>query len=180
MDRDFSVVLRHLGLEKEIVVLKTAQETRGTNFYAFPPYAKEPLGSFDTHMSYHASGQRHCEAKMLIGSEWRREAAIYGPSVVQLRRQSELTGVVELYHSGVFVPWLSEFPRVGTNRGQIVLLDGTAAGFRADFICVWVYVVAPGAEGQIPTHPDTGPRILQAIEDTWIVVDVFQQVGSQN
>ncbi len=52
------IALRHLGPDREILVLKV----KGQNFYAFPPYAKKPLGPHDVHMSWHESGERHAVA----------------------------------------------------------------------------------------------------------------------
>ena len=41
------VALRHLGVEREILVLRESEQ----EFFAFPPYAKERSGGFDAHMS---------------------------------------------------------------------------------------------------------------------------------
>ena len=168
----FCVALRHLGAEREIVVLKA----KGNNFYAFPPYAKEPFGPFDAHMSWHASGERHFTV-LINDQQGEAEKSVQEQSRVQLCPPETLKGVIPLYHCPVFLSHFLESLPLGTNRGKIVLLDATAARFRDEFIVVRVYAVAPGAEDEIPTFPDTGPRILYTIKETtpWLMVDVYQQ-----
>jgi hypothetical protein len=162
--------LRHLGVEREFLVIKA-----GRNFYLFPPYAKKTIGSVDVHISWHESGERHFVARL----NGRQGTGTRPESIVKLCPPSELKGVVELYHSGNMNrdDFINSFP-VGTNQGQVVLLDSTAAGFRDDdFIVIRVYGVSPGAEKQIPTFPDTGPRILYFVKQTtpWLAVEVYQE-----
>ena len=167
------VVLRHLGIEREIAVLKA----KGYNFHLFPPYAKKPFGSVDVHMSWHESGKRHATVR-LNGRQDSQEAEFQKNSIVKLCPPSELKGVVELYHSGIMNldEFTNSFP-IGTNGGQVALLDATAAGFRDAFIVIRVYAVSPGTENQIPIFPGTGPRILHLVKQTipWLAVEVYQE-----
>ena len=167
---DSCVVLRHLGIEREIVVLKA----RGYNFYVFTPYAKKPIGPSDVHMSWHELGERHATVRV----NGRLEAEFRKKSTVKLCRPAELNGVVAIYHSGIMN--IDEFARafpIGTNQGQVLLLDATAAGFSDAFIVIRVYGVSPGAEDQIPIYPGTGPRILHLVKETtpWLAVEVYQE-----
>jgi hypothetical protein len=57
------VALRHLGAEREVLILKEREQ----EFFAFPPYAKKPIGNFDLHMSWHKSGERHFAVRMFDG-----------------------------------------------------------------------------------------------------------------
>ena len=170
---DVVVVLRHLCVEREIVALKA----KGYNFYAFPPYAKKPFGSVDVHMSWHESGERHATVRF-NGRQGSHEAAFQKNSIVKLSPPCDLRGVVELYHSGIMNidEFTNSFP-IGTNQGQVALLDATAAGFRDAFIVIRVYAVSPGTENQIPIFPDTGPRILHLVKETvpWLAVEVYQE-----
>jgi hypothetical protein len=169
---DVVVVLRHLGVEREIVALKAS----GQNFYVFPPYAKKPIGAFDGHMSWHESGERHATVR-LKGRQGKAEAEFQKNSIVKFCPPAELNGVFELYHSGILLGQLQDGFPIETNEGQIELLDGTAAGFRDDFICIRVYAVSPGTENQIQIFPDTGPRILHLVKETvpWLAVEVYQE-----
>jgi hypothetical protein len=169
------IALRHLGIEREILVLKKG---KGDNFHLFPPYAIKGIGNVDVHMSWHESGERHFAVK-LNGHQGKEETAIQEKSIVNLCPPSELQGVVQLYKSGIFLNHFDESLPVGTNEGQVVLLDATAAGFRDDFIAINVYAVSPGAEDQIPVYRDTGPRILHLAKETipWLAIEVFQQTA---
>jgi hypothetical protein len=165
--------LRHLGIEREIVVLKVD----GGNFYAFPPYAKSPLGDVDGHMSWHSSGERHVVSQCRIGSTWKTDARTQNESRVMLPAPSALKGAGALFHSGIFPFQFPNLLPAGSNRGHCVVLDTQAANFRDDFIVIRVYLVEPGMENRVPIIPDTGPRILHFVKQTipWLAVEVYQQ-----
>src|SRR5712692_7207429 len=169
------VGLRHLGDLREILVLKV---DRRHNFYAFPSYAKKPIGPVDVHMSLHRSGERHFAVK-LNGRQGKELAEVQKKSIVKFCPPSALKGVIELYHSGIFLNQFRRLFPIGTNQGEIVLLDAIAAGLRDDFIVIRAYSVSPGAEDQIPIFPDTGPRILHLVKKTvpWLAVEVYQQTS---
>ena len=80
--------LRHLGTEREILVLKV-----GKDFYAFPPYAKKPLGNLDSHMSWHKSGERHAVSRFYDGHVWKKDARTQEQSTVKLQPPAALKGV---------------------------------------------------------------------------------------
>ncbi|SRR5713101_822457 len=169
----FCFALRHLGTEREIVVLKVD----GYDFYAFPPYAKKPLGSFDGHMSWHASGERHAASRIRRGCTWKKDERTQRESTVKMSPPPMLKGVGALYHSGIFCSQFLGLLPVGTNQGRSVVLDAEAANFRDDFTVIRVYLVESGAENRIPIFPDTGPRILHLAKQTtpWLAVEVYQQ-----
>ncbi|HXP78896.1 MAG TPA: hypothetical protein VN976_03245 [Verrucomicrobiae bacterium] len=121
---DIVVVLRHLGAEREILVLKANRQ----NFYAFPPYAKKPIGSFDVHMSLHSGGERHFAVK-LNGQQGMEGERIQEESIVNFCPPSALDGVIQLYQSGIFLNQFHCGLPVGTNEGQVVTLDATAGGW---------------------------------------------------
>jgi hypothetical protein len=165
--------LRHLGTEREIVVLKVDRN----NFYAFPPYAKKPLGNVDGHMSWHASGERHAVFRIRRALGWEKDKRMQKKSLVKMSPPPMLKGVGALYHSGLFYFQFPELPPVGTNEGTSVVLNAERAHFRDDFTVIRVYLVEPGAEASIPIFPDTGPRILHLVRLTtpWIAIEVYQQ-----
>ena len=167
----FCVALRHLGTEREIVVLKVD----GNNFYAFPPYAKKPLGDVDGHMSWHASGERHAVFRIRRGRGWEKDTRMQKKSTVKISPPPMLKGVGALYHSGIFYFQFPALPSVGTNEGTSVVLNAERAHFRNDFTVIRVYLVEPGAEACIPIFPDTGPRILHLVKQTnpWMAVEVY-------
>ena len=165
--------LRLLGEKREIIVLKE----KGQDFYAFPPYAKKPLGDLDNHMSWHESGERHAVTK------YRKKEikSVRNKSEMHLQTPSSLKGAGLLCHivCGVFNSFV-DLHSIGTNDGQLVVLDAEAAGFRDDAFFVRAYLVGPGEEHCIPIAADTGPRILHLVERTtapWLAVEVFQQVA---
>jgi hypothetical protein len=169
----FCFALRHLRTEREIVVLKVD----GNNFYAFPPYAKKPLGNVDGHMSWHASGERHAVFRIRRGRGWEKDKRMQKKSTVKMSPPPMLKGVGALYHSGIFYSRFPELPPVGTNEGTSVVLNAERAHFRDDFTVIRVYLVEPGAEASIPVFPDTGLRILHLAKQTtpWMAVEVYQQ-----
>jgi len=67
----FCIALRHLGAEREVLVVKEREQ----EFFAFPPYAKKPLGSFDVHMSWHKSGERHFTVRLLTATSGKNTRA---------------------------------------------------------------------------------------------------------
>jgi hypothetical protein len=169
--------LRHLQAEREILVLKVT----GQNFYAFPPYAKAPLGCLDNHMSWHRSGERHAVSKYYDGKRWNELASTRRESRIKLQPPSALKGVGFLCHivCGVGVPFVELSP-LHTNTGQLCLLNAEGAGFRDDAFFVRAYLVEPGAEDQIPISADTGPRILHLVRRApapWLAVEVFQHAA---
>jgi hypothetical protein len=169
----FRFALLYMGAEREILVLKVEQE----EFLAFPPYAKNPIGPFDVHMTWHRSGERHFTARRYSGRKWRTHKETQRKSAINLGPPAELKGIAPLYHSGVFRgKSLESFP-VGTNPGYSILLDADRANFREDFICIRAYLVEAGTDDRIPIFPDTGPRILYLVNDTtpWLAVEVCQQ-----
>jgi hypothetical protein len=167
------VALRHLGTEREIVVLKVD----GNNFYAFPPYAKKPLGDVDGHMSWHASGERHAVFRIRRGGGWEKDKRMQKKSVVKMPPPPLLKGVAALYHSSIVYSRFHELLPVGTNEGTSVVLNAERAHFRDDFTVIRAYLVEPGADACIPISPDTGPRILHLVKQTtpWMAVEVYQQ-----
>ena len=169
----FCFALRHLGTEREIVVLKVD----GSDFYAFPPYAKKPLGDVDCHMSWHASGERHAVSRVRRGRRWITDKRTQTESIVKLTAPPMLQGVGPFYHSGIFLSQFVELLPGGTNQGESIVLDAVGADFRDDFTVIRVYLVEPGAEDHIPIFPDTGPRILHLVKQTtpWLAVEVYQQ-----
>ena len=169
--------LRHLGTEREILVLKV----KGNNFYGFPPYAKKPIGPVDCHISWHESGERHAVSRFYDGHVWKKDVRMQRKSAVKLHPPAALKGVGPLYHSGVFAFQFHDLPPVGTNQGDSVVLDAESVSFRDDFIVTRVYLVEPGAEDRIPIFPDTGPRILHLVKRTtpWMAVEVYQQMEAQ-
>lgn len=169
----FCFALRHLGAEREIVVVKVD----GNNFYAFPPYAKKPLGDVDGHMSWHASGERHAVFSIRRGRGWEKDKRMQKKSMVKLSPPPMLNGVGALFHSSIFYSRFLELWPVGTNEGRSVVLNAETAHFKDDFTVIRVYLVEPGAETSIPNSPDTGPRILHLVKQTtpWIAVEVYQQ-----
>lgn len=171
------VALRHLGVEREVLVVKEKKN----NFYAFPPYAKKPLGSFDFHMSWHESGERHAVSRLYDGRAWKKDARIETESAVKLTPPADIKGAVPLFHSGIFLHQFPDLPPVGTNAGDSVILDGEGANFRDDFIVVRVYLVEPGADDRIPSFPDTAPRILHLVKETspWLAVEMYQQADAR-
>ena len=170
--------LRLCGIEREILILKA----KGQNFYAFPPYAKEPFGIFDRHMSWHESGQRHAVMSVSNGSEWKKDQTMQKQSTVNVGPPMSIKGAGPLYHSGIFRGKFLEGLPVGTNQGHSIVLDADAAKFRDDFIVIRAYLVEPEAEDCIPIFPDTGPRILRLVKDTtpWLAVEVYQETERQH
>jgi hypothetical protein len=170
--------LRHLDAEREILVLKV----KGQNFYVFPPYAKKPLGDLDCHMSWHESGERHAVARYYDGRVWQETFQVRKESIVILEPPASVTGAVLLFHSGVFSPQLRDLPPVGTNVGDLIVLDTDASNFRDDFIAVKVHLIQPDAEHRIEVSQEIGPRILHLVKRTapWIAVEVFQQSAPES
>jgi hypothetical protein len=165
--------VRFLGGEREVLVLKV----NGQNFYAFPPYARTPQGNVDTHMSWHASGERHFVARCRNAGKWEESPEMKRDSTVMLQKPAKIRGVELLDKSGVFAGMFLGLRPVGTNEGELVVLDADGAGFVDDAFFLRAYLVEPGAEDQIPVGPGAGPRILHLIKRThpWLAVEVFQQ-----
>jgi len=170
------MALRLLGSEREVLVLKI----KGQNFYAFPPYAKKPLGSFDCHMSYHESGERHAVVRLSNGFAWREETKVRRESMVKLGQPAAFRSAEPLFNSFLFPFQFLDLPQVGTNAGHSIILDADAANFRGDFISIRASLVEPGAERHIPVFPNTGPRILYLVKQTtpWLAVEVCQQMSA--
>jgi hypothetical protein len=169
--------VRHLGVEREILVLKV----KGEDIYAFPPYAKEPLDGLDNHISWHRSGERHAVSRYHDGNEWREARSTRDESSVNLQPPSSLKGIGLLCHivCGLFVSFTDLHP-VGTNMGELIVLDAQAGGFRDDVFFVRAYLVEPGKEEHIPIAVGTGSRILHLVKRTtapWLAVEVFQQTA---
>ncbi len=168
------IAVRFLGAEREIEVLK---EEAG-NFYVFPPAAKRPLGDVDWHMSWHASGERHHAARVRNAGKWEKTPGIRRDTKMVVQKPVEIAGAELLLKSGVFsAAMFLHLPTVGTNDGELVILDADRAGFVNDAFFWRVYLVCPGAEGQIPPGPGAGPQILHVLRSTrpWMAVQVFQQ-----
>src|SRR5205807_10320210 len=137
--------LRLLGVEREIFVPKA----KGQEFYAFPPYAKKPLGIWDIHISRHER-ERHAVMSVLSEGKWKKNPTIQKQSRVKLGPPMNIKGAELNYHS--FIPrgkFLEGFP-VGTNQGRLIVLDADAARFRDDFFVIRAYLVEPGAADSIP------------------------------
>ena len=165
--------VRFLGAEREVLVLKVNCQ----NFYIFSPYAKKPPGDVDWHVSWHASGERHAVSRCRNAGKWMESPEMRRDSTVVAQRPAEVRGAEFLDKSGVFYGRFLRLPSVGTNEGELVVLDADAAGFVDDAFFSRVYLVEPGAEDQIPVGPGAGPRILHLIKQThpWVAVEVFQQ-----
>jgi hypothetical protein len=172
------VALRHCGVEREVLVLKA----EGQEFYAFPPYAKEPFGIFDCHISWHASGKRHAVMSVFNGSEWKKDPTMQTQSTVNVGPPMSIKGAGLLYHSPVPRGKFLEGLPVGTNQGLSIVLDADAARFRDDFFVIRAYLVEPGAADSIPIAPNTGPRILHLVKETtpWLAVEVYQETERQH
>jgi hypothetical protein len=173
----FVFALRHLGIEREVLVLKA----KNRDFHAFLPYSKKPSGPLDNHMSWHESGERHAVSKYYDGNEWREVESTRRESTVKLQPPSSLKGVGLLIHivCGIGVPFAELYP-LHTNTGELCVLDAEAAGFRDDAFFVRAYIVEPGEEKRIPIAASTGSRILHIVPRTtapWLAVEAFQQAA---
>lgn len=170
--------LRLFGVEREILVVKA----NGQNFYAFPPYAKKPFGSFDCHISWHASGERHAVMSVVNGRKRKKDARMQRDSTVNLGSPVSIRGAGLLCHSPVFRGKFLEGLPVGTNEGRSIVLDADVAKFRNDFMVIRAYLVEPGATDSVPISPGTGPRVLQFVQETnpWLAVEVYQETERQH
>ncbi len=177
--------LRHLGIEREILVLKA----EGENFYAFLPGALSGLDHCKIHFSFHRSGRRHMVAESIDEGEWREDKwPRHGAQPETMREQTKtqlpppaaLRGAQLFGHCGIVFGQFPDLRPVGTNHGELIVLDAEAAGFRDDFTIVRAYVVEPGREDAVPAEPFSGPRIVHFIKRTapWLAVEVFQQAAA--
>jgi len=93
------IALRHLGAEREVLVVKEREQ----EFFAFPPYAKKSLGSFDVHMSSHKSGERHFTVRLSNGHKWNKHQSTPEKSRLILGAPVNLKAVGNPYPSGIFL-----------------------------------------------------------------------------
>lgn len=64
-ERVITIALRHLGTEREVLVLKA----KGEDFYAFLPGGLSGLGHCKIHLSFHRAGRR----RMVVASRDRED-----------------------------------------------------------------------------------------------------------
>ena len=178
---EWVVVLRHLGIEREILVLKA----KGQEFHAFCPNGKAG-GDIEVHSSYHGSGERHLVMKRLAGRSWIEdkwprpenglEETMRRQTATQLQPPAVLRGTELLFGCNVFAGQFPQLKPVGTNSGEQIVIDAEAEGFRDDFTMVRAYLVGPSREETIPANEHAGPRVLHLIKRTtpWLAVEVFQ------
>jgi hypothetical protein len=168
----FVVVLRHLGLEREIVALKVNRN----NFQAFTPYSLDGSIGLDNHVSYHASGERHVKSRYLLGDEMRDVPEVTDASEVQVEPPVNLKGAVQIYLSGDPLGQFRGLRPSGSGKGEPILLDGEKAGFREGPFVVKIYAVEPGNEACVPVAPDAAARVLHFIKvtDPWLAVELYQ------
>jgi hypothetical protein len=171
----FVVVLRHLGLEREIAAVKVDRK----NVCAFTPYSLDDRIGLDNHVTYHASGERHVVSKYRVGRKMRDVLEVREKSAVHLQRPANLKGAVQLYFSGDPLGQFAGLRARGTGMGEPILLDGENAGFREGPFVLKIYAVEPGNEASVPIAPDAGARVLRFIKATnpWIAVEVYQPKG---
>jgi hypothetical protein len=160
---------------------------KGQEFYAFLSPGPASIAEIETHVSYHRSGKRHMVAKRLVGEEWREDRWLYhGHGSAKTMRQQTATalqppatlrGAEQLFHCGTLYGTFHKLAPVGTNAGELVILDAESAGFRDDFTITRAFLVQPGREDAVPIAADTGPRIIHFVKriTPWVAVDVFQQ-----
>jgi len=96
---------------------------------------------------------------------------------MQLEPILKFSGVRLLQGSVLLKGQFLNLPPVGTNKGQVVLLDGDSAGFRDDFLSIRVYLVEAHKEKEIPTPMQVGPRLLHLERSVkpWVAMEAFQE-----
>jgi hypothetical protein len=181
--------LRHLGEVRELLIVKNKKTYE---FYVFPPFKKNhEKPRIDLHTSQHESGVFHTILK--VNGQEPKSLVRYVPSrtnqppieilyqrpEMTRRRPADLKGAMEIFSSFLACSQFQDLPPLGTNKGDVFVLDAESAGFTDDAVFVRVYLVAPGAEDCIPVFPyvSNGARILKLEKGTtpWIAVEVFQQ-----
>jgi hypothetical protein len=136
---EYCFALRHQAAEREILIAKVD----GKNFYAFPPYAKAPLGDLDSHLSWHESGERHAVSRYHDGHKWIEHRRIRRESKVSLQPPALLKGIGKIFQSIIFSFQFLDLRPVGTNAGQSIVIDTDIANFRSDCIGICAYLVEP-------------------------------------
>jgi hypothetical protein len=176
------IALRHSEFEREVLVLKA----EGQDFYAFLPGGLRGLGHCKIHFSVHESGEQHMVVESLgCEGEWHEDewprlgaepATMREQTKVQLQRPAALRGAHLLGGCNILAEQFPDLRPVGTNCGELTVLDGEAAHFRDDLTMVRAYLVEPGCEDAVVADPSAGPRIVHFEKRTapWIAVDLFQ------
>jgi hypothetical protein len=180
-----TIALRHLGIEREVLVLKA----KGEDFYAFLPGGLSGLGHCKIHFSFHRSGRRHMVVESRdIEDEWdeekwpRREAeptTMREQTKTQLQRPGAIRGAQLFGHCGILYRQFLDLHPVGTSPGELIVLDAEAAHFRDDYTIARAYVVEPGCDDAVVADPFAGPRVVYIEKRTapWMAVEVFQLSG---
>jgi len=168
----FVVAAKFLDEIREIVGFKIKKEG---DFFSFLPYARVP-GSVDLHSSKHFSGERHFKCR--IG----KKRQPMPETKVQLQPLSNFSGVEPLMSMSSLKGQFSNSRLVGTNKGEVIVLNLDSADFSDDIFFVKIYLVEPHKEDFVPVPIDAGPRILHFIKKVtpWIAVDVFQEAQSNS
>ena len=170
----FEVVLRHLGLERRMAVLKVKWQ----DFYAFAPYCFDDSADTDFHISYHETGERHAKSirRHPIDGKMRSAPGVWPETVVHFKPPEYLRGAVQIYLSGDPLGLFRGLKSAYRGMGEQILIDVEKAGFLENPFVMKIYVVERGNEGCIPHAPDGGPRVLHFIRSTnpWIAIDVYQ------
>lgn len=168
------IALRHLGCEREVVVLKV----KGEDFYVFLPRGLSGLGPYEIHYTLHKSGEQHMRVKEFLESEGKWKLTEIGAKAeAQLQPPAELRGACRLGRSGIFGGHFPDLRPVGTNDGELIMLDAEAAHFRDVYTVVGAYVVEPGCEDAVVADPYCeGPRIVHFERrcTPWMAVELFQ------
>jgi hypothetical protein len=177
----FVLVLRHLGIEREVLVIKA----RPRDFQAFLPSGKAGVSDVEIHASRHEAST-HMVARHRDEKKWRESefSRFDSPSKHTMRPKTEgkrppidaLKGSELFWGCNILAGQFPNLEPVGTNSGERVVLDAEAENFRDEFTGVRLYLVEPHQEDTIPSYDYAKPRILHLIKRTtpWIAVEVFQ------
>src|SRR5271155_5155605 len=92
----FVVVLRHLGLDREIATLKVKRDY----MMAFTPYSLDGSLGLDHHVSLKPSGERHVVSKFRVGDEMIDVPKLKEESIVRFEPPENLTCPVQIYVTG--------------------------------------------------------------------------------
>jgi hypothetical protein len=181
-----TIALRHLGIEREVLVLKA----KGEDFYAFLPGSLSGLGHCKIHFSFHGSGRRHMVVESRTREDewdeekWPRRGAepttMREQTKVQLQRPAAIRGAQLFGHCGILYGQFPDLHPVGTSPGELIVLDAQDAHFRDDYTIARAYVVEPGCDAVVVAERFAGPRVVYVEKRTapWIVAEIFQLSNS--
>ena len=118
-------------------------------------------------------GEWHEDKWPRLGAE---PATMREQTKVQLQRPAALRGAHLLGGCNILAGQFPDLRPVGTNRGELIVLDGEAAHFRDDFTMVRAYVVELGCEDAVVADSSAGRRIVHFEKRTtpWMAVELFQ------